>query len=276
MSDSEKNAALAADGICAFCKKPFPANQLITIRDCAICPECKPLALQQILEGVIPEISTEAQRIGPAWEERHTLGLFKAIWRTIKAVILQPQATFSTMKRKGGLLNPWLFYFILNATEMSVLSFYFYALKWNFLRLVSHSSNSSDNSIYEVIFRHLGVPLGLTVIVVKKLLWITLFSFMVPGMLHFFLRLADGVRQPFETTFRVHCYTAAVCVFALAPFVGSYLGVIAATIFLIIGLAKAHEISIAKSVWAVLISTFCYFCIGGVITFFFNIFLRQL
>src|SRR3989442_1002258 len=47
-----------------------------------------------------------AERNGPPWEQRETLGFWNAFIETFKGVLFAPEATFAAMKREGGIGAP--------------------------------------------------------------------------------------------------------------------------------------------------------------------------
>ena len=241
-------ASPLASGTCALCGKSFPPGALITLQGRAICPECKPLALQQIMEGVTPTVLA-TDRVGPAWEQRKTLGFFKAIWQTFIAVVSDPGKTFSTMKREGGIGSPWLFYLILSCFGFLLGIIYQLMMTAFHFSLVP----GQKEDIYTMLFHSTGLLIGLLCLLIAVPLLVTFSSFIWSGVLHLCLKILGGANQPFETTYRVIAYTAALSLFGIIPIVGGVVGGIWMIIVVIIGLAKAHEISIGKSVGAVLL-----------------------
>src|SRR6516164_9314864 len=53
--------------------------------------------------------ATESKEDGPAWEQRQTLGVVKALFETWKEVLLHPGTAFSRMRTTGGFTAPLLF-----------------------------------------------------------------------------------------------------------------------------------------------------------------------
>jgi len=53
--------------------------------------------------------TVESREEGPAWEQRQTLGVGKALFETWKEILLKPDIAFSRMKTSGGFASPLLF-----------------------------------------------------------------------------------------------------------------------------------------------------------------------
>src|SRR4030095_3786229 len=101
-------AAMPGTERCDSCGKFFPPSELIQIQNRRICPTCKPVVIGQLQQGADLPSALALNRTGPLWEERERLGIVKAAWETMKAVLTDPTATFLTMRREGGLGGPLL------------------------------------------------------------------------------------------------------------------------------------------------------------------------
>jgi hypothetical protein len=95
---------------------------------------------------------------------------------------------------------------------------------------------------------------------------LVVFSLALTAVLHHgMLWILRGARFPFETTYRVVAYaTGCAAAFAMIPGSwGSLASAVAQVVFTIVGLAKAQEISTAKSLAAVLLPILL--CIAAVV-----------
>ena len=105
---------------CTATGRWFPPSEIVTIGGKSYSVGAKARVLQGALEsGVLPS-GGEGERTGPAWEQRAELGVVKAGWETIKAVLSNPTETFSTMKRVGGAGSP-LYFMVLWGTIGSIV-----------------------------------------------------------------------------------------------------------------------------------------------------------
>ncbi len=252
---------------CASCGEFFPPAEVIEIGDRTICSRCKPAVLQSLQQGtLLPSLGDEA-RTGPAWEQRQHLGMAKAIWETIRAVLLKPAETFATMKRVGGFGSPLLFAAITSAFVTVVSAGYRVFAQGRIPRPeIPPGMEAFVNFVY-----HPSYPLAIFVA-----LPITLF--VGSGFSHLCLTLCGGARQPYETTFRVYAYVHGATIglqlvelLNLIPVAGSGLADTLAfgvllwmIIIIVIGVAQAHETEMWRSLLAFLIPMFVC-CSGGVV-----------
>jgi hypothetical protein len=78
--------------------------------------------------------------------------------------------------------------------------------------------------------------------------------FIGSGILHLCLMLFGGANKPFETTFRVVCFSSgAAYLFSIIPFCGGYITPIYNIVLECIGISRAHETTMGKAVLAVLL-----------------------
>jgi hypothetical protein len=86
----------------------------------------------------------------------------------------------------------------------------------------------------------------------------------VSGVLHLCLMIVGGARKPFETTFRVVCFSSgSTYPLSMIPICGGFIAAVWNIVLECIGLARAHEIDTGKAVMAVLLPVIV--CCGGAI-----------
>jgi hypothetical protein len=201
--------------------------------------------------GALPE--SYGERSGPAWEKRQDLGIATAAWRTIRGVLIEPAATFSLMKREGGLGTPLGFYIPFGWIGTVFTLFY--------LGVQLNLQSSLPGQTQPFPFK-IGIPL-LAGLAVLMPLFLLLGSFIGAGILHLSLMICQGAKQPFETTFRTYCYVrGSTAMLLVIPLCGNYITGIWAIVAMCIGIAKAHEISTGRAVLAVLLPAIVI-CVGG-------------
>jgi len=241
---------------CTLTGKYFPPSEIIYLEGRPYSAEAKPEVLQSLQAGaVLP--GSDLGRTGPAWEQRESLGLLKAIWETIVAVLTRPSHTFSTMRREGGLGSPLLFLLLtagIGGAIGQLWQLVFQGAMMSALLPLQGGAGGPPNpaGINPAVF---GMNMGMQVAFIFAVpLFVIIGSFINAAIVHLALRLFGGANQPFETTMRAICFTSgAGGAFNLIPICGGMIGPIWALVVLCIGLGKAHDTSTEKGVAAVLV-----------------------
>jgi len=230
---------------CTATGRFFPPEEIVYLDGKPYSAEAKPGVLQGVLQtGTLP--TSEIDRHGPAWEKRKELGFFKSIVATVKAVLLEPAETFSTMKREGGLGAPLGYQVLLTWVAFLAVALYNVAFQ-GIIGSVTPKTNAPFNPAALS-----ATIMGVLVFVMPVLTVIGTFIF--AGLIHLSLMLCQGARQPFEATFRTYCYAfGSATVLQFIPFCGGTAGFIWGVVAMCIGIAKVHEITTGRSVLAVLL-----------------------
>jgi hypothetical protein len=189
---------------------------------------------------------------GLPWEHREQLGIFKAYFDTVSMVLTQPAVAFATMKTEGDMTGPMLFALIGGSAGL-IVSF--------LLQIALHSIGFMAD-------RQTGM-FGLGIVGVWALVYIVLVPVMVivgmfvgSGILHLCLMIVGGANKPFETTFRVVCFSSgSTYLLSMIPFCGGFIAGVWNIVLECIGLARAHETDTGKAVMAVLLPIIV--CCGG-------------
>ena len=189
-----------------------------------------------------------ASRGGLPWERREELGFLKAFFDTVSMVLTQPAAAFSAMKTSGDLAGPMLFALI-GGSAGAIISILFQ---------IAIGSITSRNDMFRV-----GVVGGCGYIVLAPVM-ILLGLFIWSGIMHLCLMILGGAAKPFETTFRVVCFSSgSTQLLAMIPFCGWMIAAVWNFVAQCIGLSRAHEIDTGKAVIAVLLPGIL--CCGGLL-----------
>lgn len=195
-------------------------------------------------------------RTGPAWEQRATLGIPRAIVDTCKAVLLQPTQTFATMKRDGGIGVPFAFFMIIASIAIIVNQIYGTIFQGTMLSLMSGltaGTGSGDQPLPAAAMVGGSVVAGI-IGMIAMLIFVPIWHFIWCGLMHATLMMLKGANHPFETTFRVASYASgAAMVLHLVPICGGIIGWVWAMVVTCIGLGKAHDTSTEKGIGATLI-----------------------
>lgn len=189
------------------------------------------------------------ERDGPAWEERDKIGGIHAAVRTVIELMGNSDRAFSRMNRFSDWAGPYCFALFVEGIGQYVSLIY---------AVIICRMNPGNLSGFAELF-----TLNSAVVVLGILFWFSLpffVAFMVTlnsALIHFCLMLV-GVRQPFQATYRVVCYSfGASAAWQLIPKYGFLLMLVWYVTMLIIGLARVHEISIGRAVVAMIPVTLC-------------------
>ncbi len=233
---------------CTATGRYFPPEQIVYIDGKPYSAEAKPAVLQGVLQSGAMPAGMDVDRDGPAWERRDQLGLMKAAWETMKAVLLNPTDTFARMKREGGIGTPLVYNLILSSIGSIV------GLAYQFLfNMGTRSMIPADAPQSAMI--GVGFTAGMFVgAAIFMPVFIAISTFVGSGLLHLSLMICGGAKQSFETTLRTHCYVAGSCsIVQVVPVCGALVSGIWALVCMCIGISKTHEISVGRAVLAVLL-----------------------
>jgi hypothetical protein len=195
---------------------------------------------------------TPASRTGLPWEHRDSLGLVKAFTDTLMMVLTKPSQAYSVMQREGGLGSP-LLYAIIGGVFGYVVYFVYMLL----MPSMGFAANP-DNALFGV----LGMGFGLLFLIVLIPILVVIGAFIGGAILHVCLMIVGGAKQPFETTFRVMCFSSgSTSPLMIIPICGGMIAGIYNIVLNCIGLARAHEIDTGKAVLAVILPVII--CCGG-------------
>lgn len=234
---------------CASCGQYKPAEEIIQIGQRSICAACKPAVLLSVQQGGGLPTFADGRRNGPAWEQRDTLGFWKALWLTIRNVLTLPSETFSMMKREGGLNAPLLYFLVTGGAGMTVVLI----VECLYFRFVVPELKGLPVEVVGNLQMFTGLPAMLACLVLGPIS-AALAAFLGSGILHLCLMLCRAARQPFETTFRVYCYGyGSALALNVIPIFGMMVSWIWSRICLSIGAARAHEVTTGRAVLAVLL-----------------------
>jgi hypothetical protein len=209
-----------------------------------------PPAPTPMLPGSTP--SAAPARSGLPWDSRQTRGFFPAFIETLTMVLTRPGEAFTVMKREGGLGEP-LIYGVIGSCAGFIVYWLFLMLMPSAAMLggdrnpLGHMISFGFISIFIIILAPVFAALGL---------------FIHGAILHLCLMIVGGAKQPFETTFRVVCFTAgSTGPLIMIPFCGSLVAGVWSIVLYCIGLARAHETDTGRAVLAVFLPLI--FCCGA-------------
>jgi hypothetical protein len=247
---------------CTATGRYFPPSEIIYIEGKPYSAGAKPQVVASLQSGsLLPSAGDSSGRNGPAWEQRETLGIWKAALETIKSVLLAPGQCFATMKREGGLGNPLLFLLLTGFVGGVATTVYQFVLQGAFASIMT----SMGGNQMPALSMFGGTVIGGVVGLVLTPIILVIASFIWAGLVHLFLMMLKGANRPFESTMRSICYVyGAGMVFSIIPGCGAYIGGIWSIVSLCIGLPKVHETDTWRGVTAALlpIAVCCILYIG--------------
>jgi len=201
------------------------------------------------LQGVAA--SAPIERNGPCWEERATLGMLNAAVKTVKEVIGNPDFAYSRMKRSGSWRGPLSFAVLAGGTGSVVTCIY--------------NVIFDNGSAFKGAEALLASNAGIAALALFALFFIPIFIacgvLINSAVIHVSLTIMGVAKQPFETTWRVVCYSlGSTAVFQCVPLLGGVIAMIWNLISMVIGIAKAHEIPAGKAAFSIVPVVFLTGC----------------
>jgi len=196
------------------------------------------------LPVVVPSDTGGAEpESGLPWEHRNQLGIVKAYIDTVTLVLTKPVEAFALMKKEGDMMGPLLFALIGGSIGL-IVSFLF-QIAFSALGIMQDQNGLAN------IF---GVGIGLVVFLFLVPVLLAVGMFIWSGILHLCLMIVGGAKKPFETTFRVVCFSSgSTYLLSVIPFCGGMITGVWNLVLEVIGLARSHEIDTGKAVLAVLL-----------------------
>ncbi len=236
---------------CTATGRYFPPSQIVYLDGKPYSAEAKPGIVQGVMQSGVLPIGSDVERTGPAWEQREQLGVLPAIWQTIKTVLMDPNRTFATMKRDGGLGSPLLFNVIVASVGTIAMVLYQVIFQVGGMSMMPPEAREQAFPMFA------GAGIGMFIAVVVAVPFFTIIStFITAGIMHLSLMICSGAKQGFETTLRTYCYaTGAGMALYVIPLCGGTIGGLWGLVCLCMGLAKTHEIGTGRAVCAVLLPT---------------------
>lgn len=184
------------------------------------------------------------------WEDQERLGLLVGMFRTVKESLLAPEAFFSMMPVRGGLVSPLLYAMIVGTIGAMASSLWGFAFE---NPIMSEAAKTGNLTVIGGVLIPIIVFLG---IVLSAL------------MLHGALLVVGGANENFEATFRVVCYTSAAELFSVIPIVGGLVGLACKLYLTLVGLRTVHRVSTGKAAVAIVLPLLivCGVVVLGLIT----------
>ena len=199
-------------------------------------------AIPQAAPAIVPA-PTLAARGGLPWDNRHSRGFIPAFFDTLVMVLTKPGEAFTAMRREGGFGDPLGYALIGGCFGYLVCLLFMFAMP----SLITLGASRRD-----VLPQFIGMGFGMVFLVVLLPLFLVISIFIGAAIMHVCLMIVGGARQPFETTFRVLCFSVgSTQPLIIVPFCGSFIAGVWGLVCDCIGLARAHETDTGRAVLAV-------------------------
>ncbi|MDX1946528.1 MAG: YIP1 family protein [Pirellulaceae bacterium] len=198
---------------------------------------------------------TNRLRTGLPWEiGPRSLGVW---WKTAGMVMSSPSEAFSRMRQEGSLEEP-IHFNIYGLGQLLLVALLLGGALGLLILAMEPGGNIGEKAVGAVVVALAAMGLG----AIYVLLVATLGMMFSAAIYHVCLLIVGGARRGYETTFRVTSYGTLSLMWLFAiPYIGGLIAGIWLLVILIIGLAKAHEISTGKAALAVLLPYIV--CCGG-------------
>lgn len=202
--------------------------------------------------AVVAGAGAPAPRSGLPWENRQGRSIVSAFIETLQMVLSRPGVAFTAMRREGGIFEP-LIYAVIGGSFGFIVYFLFMFL----LQSIGFMADSRS-----AMAGVMGMGIGFVFVLIFMPLFLAIGLFIGSGILHLCLMMVGGAKQPFETTFRVVCYSiGSTYPLLVVPFCGNLVAGIWAIVLYCIGLSRAHETDTGRAVLAVFLPLIV--CCGG-------------
>ena len=230
--------------VCPHCtfSKSVPAEKIPPGARTAVCPRCRQRFEIPPLDSARKGGPGDGSRWPSPWEKRADLGLRKGFGETAKGVLFSPARFFRHAAVEGGIKEPFAFGILAGSLGMM------FEIFWQGLSGAGELPALSDGIIGELTWG----PVLMGVMVLCPVL-VTIFVCFASLVLHVLLVIVRGGKNGFEATFRAVSYSQAAHLWAIVPFVGSFLAAMWITVVQVISLRQMHGSSYVKVILAMLI-----------------------
>lgn len=218
-----------AAGTCARCGS-FACGVCLSQRGQAgLCAECLERA------GALP------------WDERDTLGLWRAWWRTCVKLISTPGSTLEYARAEGPLGGSVLFTLLSTVAGFGP-TVLLYLLVFVPMMLLGVSKSEAVPALSGVF-----IGVGAVVYVVMLLAMQVVSVLVLGGLDHLMLHLLGAQPKSYEVSVRANALALGPALIGLVPFCGLYVWPLWALVLRVIALMSLHKTTAGKAVLAVLV-----------------------
>ena len=231
--------------VCPHCgfQKSVPREKIPFGAKTAVCPGCKQrfeitgLEARESIETV-----KHQGRTHPPWERRSELGLGKSLRESLKGVLFSPSRFFRSSAVAGGIKEP-LAFGVLTASLGMMLE-----ICWQGVFRFGDLPYLNKTPLGDFTWG----PLIMGIMLLCPLI-AAIFICIGSLVLHLLLTILRAGKNGFEATLRAVSYSQATQIWAVIPFLGSFLAGIWLMVVTVISLREIHGVSYVKVIFALLI-----------------------
>lgn len=218
---------------CPKCGAPIP------LADARFCPVCG-----HALLGGEQKIVDQTKPGTVAWESIETIGIFPALWRTLRDCLVYPNQFFAAMagSRKAGMA---LVYALILGSTGAVLS-----VIW------AHFVDPGIFSSMPWLSGLRGGKASSAAMLMFMPLMIAVKEYVVTLYFHVLVVLSRTKHRDIKSTFMAVCYAESASAFNIVPIAGSFLSAVFSVIILAAAFSKIHRMSTFKAVVIILLPLF--------------------
>ena len=231
--------------ICPHCNfsKSVPEEKIPRGAKTAVCPRCRQRFEIPGLEArAETEYSRDRGRTPPPWERRSEMGLAKSISESVKGVLFSPSRYFRTAAVSGGIKEPFAFGVLMGALGIM------FEICWQVLTRYGDLFSIREGFLGDFTL----VPLVMGIMLLSPLV-AAIFICIASLVLHLLLAVLRAGKNGFEATLRAVSYSQATQLWAVIPFLGSFMAGIWLMAVTVISLKEIHGTSYARVILALLI-----------------------
>jgi hypothetical protein len=218
----------------------------LTSAEFPVCPRCKTtIPLVPPERSFAPaETPPQPQEQRLPWEMRSSALDIGTLWRTTREILVRPRAAFSSVSYEAG-KRSCLLYALIYGSLGQILGIY-----W--LTVAGILGDTIEAGT-------LGNTIWFAGAAMLTPLFLGISLYIAAGLVHLFLKVLRGARRPFSATFQVSAYvTGATSLLNflplnLIPVAGSMIIPIWALALNSVGLARAHQTSTIRALFALLL-----------------------
>lgn len=178
--------------------------------------------------------------IEPAWERLSEVGFFKAIFKTIIAVLFQPLNTFSNLHEK--IIRPFCYYFLIAGVTFSA------PLVFQIFYHRAFFTKEMGDTPPVFIF------IGFLFLLLKALLFFAVGAFVIPSIAFLSLKITRTPSSSWKGAFSTFCYSfGSASLFQVFPVVGNLVALLWGAIVFMLGLKKTHKLSLWRLFFVILL-----------------------
>ncbi|MBD3421506.1 MAG: hypothetical protein GF398_15415 [Chitinivibrionales bacterium] len=195
--------------------------------------------------------NSQTQAAKPAWEQLDNTGIAFAFGSTVSLTLMRPGHFFERINSQTDAFMAWLF--ALAAGGLGAL------LQFGWAQLIC--ATGFKNACVQKLLPggiHSTYLIAYPLIVSFSLLYL---SWIVHGM----LRLFTGTKGPWRVTLQVFAYSHSTWLLYAIPYFGGFLASAWSLVVIIIGLHKAHRISVIRVIVAFILPTLIFLVIMGIV-----------